>query len=95
MQKSDAGVGIGTLIGDRDSLARKEKSWFDLPHFRFMFFHIQAFQEIPPAKLIPGDSSSSTFHDFIILSYSKIKNKNEGSQTKKNLRLGTQDFRKF
>ena len=47
-----------------------------------MFFdrneiHIQAFQEIPPAKLIPGDSSSSTFHDFqesIILKYQKFRN---------------------
>ena len=33
-----------------------------------MFFyrneiHIQAFGEIPPAKLMPGDSSSSTFHE--------------------------------
>ena len=45
-----------------------------MPHFRFMFFdrnwiHPQAFGEIPPAKLIPRGSSSSTFHHFIILSY--------------------------
>ena len=47
-----------------------------------MFFdrneiHIQAFQEIPPAKLIPGDSSSSTFHqiqEFIISNYQKSRN---------------------
>ena len=31
VQKSDAGVGIGTLIGDRDCLARKLKK-------SFMFF---------------------------------------------------------
>ena len=44
-----------------------------------MFFdrneiHIQAFQEIPPAKLMSGDSSSSTFHDFqefLISNYQK------------------------
>ena len=70
MQKSDAGVGNGMLVGDKDYFAQKKKSWFDLPHFSFMFFgrneiHIQAFQEIPPAKLIPGDSSSSTFHVFM------------------------------
>ena len=53
-----------------------------------MFFdrneiHIQAFQEIPPAKLMSGDSSSSTFHDSIILACSKItKKKHEGPQTK-------------
>ena len=45
----------------------------------FMFFdrneiHIQAFGEIPPGKLIPGDSSSSTFHDSIILSYYNYQN---------------------
>ena len=39
-----------------------------------MFFgrneiHIQAFAKIPPANLMSGDSSSSTFHHFIILSY--------------------------
>ena len=38
VQKSDAGVGIGTLVGDRDYLARKSINWFDLPHVRFMFF---------------------------------------------------------
>ena len=38
IQKSDAGVGIGMLIGDRNYLARKLRNWFDLPHFRFMFF---------------------------------------------------------
>ena len=27
--------------------------------------HIQAFAEIPPAKLMSGDSSSSTFHVFM------------------------------
>ena len=35
---------------------------------------IQAFQEIPPAKLMSEDSSSSTFHDFqeiIISDYQK------------------------
>ena len=38
---------------------------------RFMFFfdrneiHIQAFQEIPAAKWMPRDSSSSTFHVFM------------------------------
>ena len=80
--KSDAGVGIGTLIGDRDYLARKYIHWFDLPPFRFMFFdrneiHIQAFQEISPAKLVPGDSSSSTFHEFqefIISKFQKFRN---------------------
>ena len=36
--------------------------------------HIQASQEIPPAKLMPGDSSSSTFHEFeefLIFNYQK------------------------
>ena len=69
VQKSDAGVGIGTLVGDRDSLARKYRNWFLFAQNRFMVFdrneiHIQAFQEIPPAKLMSGDSSSSTFHHF-------------------------------
>ena len=49
-----------------------------LAKFRFMFFdrnliHIQDFQEIPPAKLISGDSSSSTFHDFKKISFRIIK----------------------
>ena len=38
---------------------------------------MQAFQEIPAAKLIPGDSSSSTFHhfqEFIIFDYQKFRN---------------------
>ena len=53
VQKSDAGVGIGTLIGDRDSLARKYRNWFAFAHNRFMFFDpnktpIQALGEIPP-----------------------------------------------
>ena len=74
MQKSDAGVGIGTLIGDRDYLAQLEK----LTTKRFMFFdrdeiHIQAFGEMPPAKLMSGDSSSSTFHCFQELSILIIK----------------------
>ena len=46
-----------------------------------MFFdrneiHIQAFQEIPPAKLMSGDSLSSTYHDFqefIISTYQKSR----------------------
>ena len=43
-----AGVGLGMLIGDRGYLARKQRNWLDLPHFRFMFFnrneiHTQAF----------------------------------------------------
>ena len=39
--------------------------------------HIQAFAEISPAKLMSGDSSSSTFHDvqeFIIPNDQKIRN---------------------
>ena len=36
--ESDAGVGIGTLIGDRDSLARKSKIWLISAQNRFMFF---------------------------------------------------------
>ena len=82
VQKSDAAVGIGTLIGDRDYIARKQKSWFDSPQNSFMFFdrneiHIQDFGEIPPAKLMSGDSSSSTFHhfqEFIISHYQKFRN---------------------
>merc|ERR1711966_173781 len=52
VQKSDAGVGIGTLIGDRDYIARKYRNWFVFfAQNRFMFFdrneiHIQAFGEI-------------------------------------------------
>ena len=82
VQKSDAGVGIGTLVGDKDSLARKYRNWFVFTHNRFMFFdrneiHIQAFGEIPPAKWMSGDSSSSTFHhfqEFIIFNYQKFRN---------------------
>ena len=37
-QKSDAGVGIGTLVGDRDSLAQKYRKWFVFAQNRFMFF---------------------------------------------------------
>ena len=67
---------------------------------RFMFFdrnyiHIQAFQEIPPAKWISRNSSSSMFHHFIILSYYKIKKIKKNHKKKQILRLGTQDFRKF
>ena len=69
MQKSDAGVGVGTLVGDRDSLARKYRNVVVFAQNRFMFFdrneiHFQAFQEMPPAKLMSGDSPSSTFQDF-------------------------------
>ena len=58
---------------DRD-LPRPKISWSISSKNRFMFFdryeiHIQAFAKIPPANLMSGDSSSSTFHDFIILSY--------------------------
>ena len=43
-----------------------------------MFFdryeiHIQAFEEILTAKLMSGDSSSLTFHDFKILSFLIIR----------------------
>ena len=70
------------LVGDRDYLARKQRNWFDLPHFRFMFFnrneiHIQASVDFINGKLMSGHSSSSTFHDlriFIISDYQKIKN---------------------
>ena len=45
-----------------------------------MFFdryeiHIQAFEEILTAKLMPGDSSSLTSHDSKIVSFLIIKNK--------------------
>ena len=68
----------------KSSITWKQKSWFDLPHFRFMFFdrneiHIQAFGEIPPAKLMSGDSSSSTFHDFqefIICNHQNFRSSN-------------------
>ena len=51
-----------------------------------MFFnrneiHIQAFQEIPPSKSIPGNSSSSTFHhsqELIISNYQKNAKKIRG-----------------
>ena len=77
VQKSDAGVGIGTLIGDRDYFARKQKTWFTLAQNRFMFFdrneiHIQAFVHLINGKLMSGHSSSSTFHhfqEFIIFNY--------------------------
>ena len=63
-----------------------------------MFFarneiHIQAFQEIPPAKLMSGDSSSLTFHDFqefIISDYQKIRN----SEFQK-LKFRNSEFQKF
>ena len=52
-----------------------------------MFFdrneiHIQAFQEIPAAKWMPGNSSSSTFHVFMKNTQNIIKHnsKNEKSR---------------
>ena len=56
--------------------------------------HIQAFGEIPLGKLMSGNFSSSTFHDFIILSYSNIKKKRRFTK-QKILRLDTQDFPKI
>ena len=52
---------------DRNNLAQNSKSWFVFEENGLMFFdrnelHIQAFAKIPPANLIPGDSSSFTFH---------------------------------
>ena len=69
VQKSDAGVGIGTLVGDRDTLAQKYRNRFVFAQNRFMFFdrneiHIQAFVDFIHGKLMSGHSSSSTFHDF-------------------------------
>ena len=81
VQKSDAGVGIGTLVGDRDYLARKQRNWFGLPHFRFMLFgrneiHIQAFVKNTNGKLMSSHSSSSTLHDLKILSFLSIRKQN-------------------
>ena len=63
--------------------------------------HIQAFVDFINGKLMSGHSSSSTFHDFIISSYSKInkkkkekqKQKNKGSQ--KNLEVRYTGFPEF
>ena len=38
VQNSDAGVGFGTLIGDRDYFTQKNRKLVRLPHLRFMFF---------------------------------------------------------
>ena len=76
-----------------------------------MFFdrneiHIQAFGEIPPAKLMSGDSSSSTFHDFqefIISNYQNFRfsnlrifnfrnSKSSNFEIPKSEKSGTQDF---
>ena len=98
--QSDAGVGIGMLRGAGDSLTWKKKSWFDLPHFRSMFFdrneiHIQAFEDFINGKSMSGQSSSSTFHyfhEFIISNYQEIRN-SEFQKFKKWL-LGFSEFRK-
>ena len=66
-----------------------------------MFFdryeiHIQAFEEILTAKLMSGDSSSLTFHDFKILSFLIIKK--SGILNFKNSKSGQlrlPGFRKF
>ena len=63
-----------------------------------MFFgrneiHIQAFAKIPPANLMSGDSSSSTFHDFhefILYNYQKswilkFKNSNKRNANVSNI----------
>ena len=56
---------------------------------RFMFFdrneiHIQAFVDFINGKLMSGHSSSSTFHDFTILSFYKIdKSENESLKLEK------------
>ena len=58
--------------------------------------HIQAFVDFIGGQSMSGHSSSSTFHDFIILSYSEInKSKKRRFRKKHNLRLGTQDFHKI
>ena len=62
-------MGIGTLVGDRDSLARNYRNWFVFVKSRFMFsdrneIHIQAFVDFINGKLMSGHSSSSTFHHF-------------------------------
>ena len=77
VQKSDAGVGIGMLTGDRNYLAQNR----EIGKKRFMFFdrneiHIQAFVHSINEKLMSGHSSSSTFHhfqEFIISNYHKFR----------------------
>ena len=64
--RSDAGMGIGTLMGDGDSLARKQRNWQTCP---FMFFdrydiHTQALGHLSEPKLIVVLSSSPSFHLF-------------------------------
>ena len=51
-------------------------------HFDRNEIHIQAFVAFIDGRLISARSSSSTFNDFKISAYYKIKNKNEGSHTK-------------
>ena len=65
VQKSDAGVGIGMLIGDRITLPKnKENGKKHFMSFDRNEIHIQAFVHFITGKLIPGHSSSSTFHNF-------------------------------
>ena len=91
-------MGIGTLIGDRDYSAQKKKSWFVFAQNRFMFFdrnkiHIQAFVDFINGKLMSGHSSSSTFHDFKILSFLIINE--TGILNFKNSKTGHIRFPKF
>ena len=94
MQKSDAGVGIGTLIGDRITLLKNKEIGKNSFHVFYQNeIHIQAFQET-----LPGNESQEMprLRLFIISSYYHIiKSKTSNKSQNKNLRLGTQDFRKF
>ena len=74
VQKSDAGVGIGMLIGDRDYLGqKKEIGKRSFPVFAGNEIHLQASVDFISEKLMSGHSSSSTFHDFQISSFLIIK----------------------